>query len=784
MKNLQLSRLNRPILYFSGLIGITLLVLTGGYHWASLLWVQIISAIFFTLAVAGILYYRGFLKHGKLPNTRLEVFFSGFLSVIVLTWITSSDLRQSLDRVIQILIYVLCFYVFYELFSILGQKKFWIYFWLIITGVLLIGALVEVSTAYRNWFTLIAPDFEQPPYLYRFTGTLGHSNPLMALVNLFLPICLVFLFTSKKLWQRMFFALWLVVYALGLIFSSSRGGVLGIIGGLIILLLLSILHHGWFIELKEWIKRKPRLSIAIFIFIGVIILAIGLASMFTFLQHPSHGAGFWDSRLSIWQKALQIWESSPLIGIGPGRFPFEYLKISHSIPPGEWITNAHQTLLTTLVESGLLGCIALVVLIVGIFQKVISLYRILESEHRLVVAGAMAGIFGFILHSLVDDFTDWPVVMISCVFLLAWIFSFTPESERKNHDISIHFLWVPAGIVVLCISFILSAYIPFWSGYQDISKGNFKNTSHELQKSILRDPNLTYYQMNVGLLRAQEWAQKNDPEMLVLARYDLKYVVDAKPELGWIGADLAMLDWQLGNSMSAIHYLEKDIQSSPLEASYPLNLGWIYEQSGDATNASMYYQAALDLSPAWGNHPFWAKNEFRKQVLSAWEVSHTSLDISSSEEPYWQKAISALNSDVHAAAKYVALARWTEEPVLPVFVAQSKLYMATGQVNEEIKTLEQVMGVMEQSSFYQNTSYTSTYAQWVSRRVGITNDMVPGFIHLEEDVGQFEALERLMTLYTMRGQCSQMQAVWDVYQTSRSGFALESYPSAPLCPDK
>jgi tetratricopeptide (TPR) repeat protein len=605
----------------------------------------------------------------------------------------------------------------------------------------------------------------------------------MALVNLFLPICLVFLFTSKKLWQRILFAGWLVIYALGLIFSSSRGGVLGIFGGLLILLFLVVLPHGWFTRLKEWIRLRPKQSIAIFIFVGVIILAIGLASMITFLQHPSHGAGFWDSRITIWQKALQIWETSPLVGIGPGRFPFEYLNISDTIPPDEWITNTHQTVLTTLVESGLLGVLALVILITGIFRKVIHLYKTLKGESRLFVAGAMAGIFGFILHSLVDDFTDWSLVMISCIFLLAWIFSFTPEQDRKQHDISIHFLWVPAGIVVLCFSFLFSAYIPFWSGYQLITDGKKESTFYVVQKSVIRDPNFTFYRVNIGLLRAQEWAISNDPEQLVLARYDLKNAYDAKPELRWIGADLAMLDWSFGDPVSAIHYLEEVIQFSPKEASYPLNLGWIYEQSGDKSKASDYYQEALNLFPAWSNHPFWLKNEFREQVLSSWK-EETSTTITSSEEPNWQKAITALDTNVHFAARYVALSRWMYEPVLPVLVAQSKLYQATGQIDEERKTLELIVEVLEQSHFNQNISYNEAYAQWISRRVGISSDMVPGYIHLEENVGQFDALERLMTIYSMSGQCSEMQAVWNLYQASESGFALEVYPSAPPCPDK
>ncbi len=783
MKNLQFERFIQPFLYLAGLAGIILLVLSGGYRWNSNLWVQIIAFVFFTLAVIGILYQQGFRKHARLPDTGLEAFFGVFIAVIVLTWIISSDLRQSLERVIQIFIYIISFYVFYELFEVLDKKKIWVYFWLIITGVLLVIALVEIFSAYHTWFAFIYPDFKFPPFLYRFTGPLGHSNPLMALVNIFVPICLVFFFASKRIWQRILFAGWLIIYTLSVIFSSSRGGVLGIFGGLIILLFLVILPHGWFTRLKEWIRRKPKQTITIITFLGLLILAIGLASMITFLQHPSHGAGFWDSRITIWQNALQIWKSSPLVGIGPGRFPFEYLKNTNTIPPAEWVTNTHQTILTTLVESGLLGVFALVILITGIFRKVIHLYRTLEGEGKLFVAAAMAGIFGFILHSLVDDFTDWSVVMISCIFLLAWIFSFTPEQDRKQHDISIHFLWVPVGIVILCFSFLLLAYIPYWTGYQLIAKGEIDNSFFVMQKSIIRDPNLTFSRVNIGSLRAHEWAKNNDPELLVLARYDLENAFDVKPELGWIGADLAMLYWSYGDSAKAIHYLEEAILSSPKEASYPMNLGWIYERSGDEAKASEYYQAALNLFPVWSNHPFWLKNEFRKQVLSSWKEK-TSTQIASSTEPYWQMAITALDSNVHSATEYVALSRWMYEPVLPTLVAQSKLYQTTGQIDEERKTLEQIVAVMKQSQFNQNASYNETYAQWVSRRVGITSDMVPGYVHLEEDVGQFDALKRLITIYSMSGQCSEMQAVWNLYQASESGFALEAYPPALPCSDK
>ena len=783
MKSSVLDRLKLLFLVTASIFGVVVLVLNGGYLWSSSLWVKVGALVSCSLLIGSILFYQGVMKKTNFPKTGLELAFGLAALAIVLTWITSPDLRQSLERVVQLLSYILFFYIFYQLLLVVKRKMFWMVIALSLSAGLLLTALIETFTAYQNWFAWETSGTSFPPFLYRFSGILGNSNALMALVNLFLPLSLVLLFKVKVNWQRALLALWLLLYVSGLVFSSSRGGVLGITGGLGLLILLTILHHGWQKEFSGWYKQRPRLSLVIGIFVVIIFAAIGLASYKTFLQHPSHGAGFWDSRLPIWEIAIHIWQTSPMIGIGPGRFAFAVLSQSSQIPPGTWLTSTHQTLLTSLVESGLLGAAALCVFAYFVIRKSIQLYRKIDRSTRLYAAGAFAGLFGFMAHSLVDDFTNWSVVIIPAVFLLAWVFTLIPDLEMREYDISINLLWVPSGALFVCIVLILQAYSPFWVGIHIVRNGKVLTGIETIQKSISRDPNLMYYRIVSGYLQANYAEEIEDIPLISFARSELMQVVQEKPEYNWVTANLATLDWQLGNSNTAISHIESAMLTAPNEFSYPLNLGWYYEQSGEMAEAEKYYWQALSLAPDTVNHPFWQENVFRAELNQRWLVTRINI-FEQGASTYWQQALSSMPQDIKLASRYIALSNWDNEPELPNLVTQWKYFQVTGNLEKELQVLEHIHTLMKQTQFNLTVSYVNTDRWLIHKRDGISFEMLPGFLHLEQDVGQFDALERLITIYQSSGQCENMADTWNTLQRSMVGNSFEQVPDAPLCTEK
>ena len=783
MKQIISGKLAVPIILLVTSLGFGLLVTEGGFRWNGSLWMMIAELVFVSLLVGFVLYFHGIRNRENFPETGLELGFGIAVLVIILTWISSPDLRQSLERSIQLLFYIYLFYIFYLVLISFNKRIIWITLALSGCAVLLIGALAETITAYSRWYTWISPEVTSPPFLYRFNGLLGNSNALMALVNLFLPICLVLFFQARKGWSKALLAEWLVVYALCLVFSSSRGGVLGIAGGLLTLLVFTILYHGWQKNLTAWYQQKPRLVIVTLAFILIILVTIGISSSNTFLQHPSHGSGFWASRFPIWQAALRLWQSNPVVGIGPGRFAFAYLDISTSIPPATWITSTHQTLLTLLVESGLLGFTALIVLAVFLVRSVIQLYRKLEDHLRMPVAGGIAGLAGFSAHSMVDDFTVWPVVMIPVIFMLAWIFTSLPETHRKQLDVSLNVLWVPAFAFLTCAVLVLNAYAPFWIGVQRIRTGDITGGLQKMQVAIERDPNLVFYRVEAGLTRAAFDEDLQNKQMLSLAKYDLAQAIQSKPELTWIAGNLGILEWQIGNFQSAQLMLLAAINAAPEEASFSLNLGYIHEGSNSTKEAVQYYTDALYLAPGISTHPFWQLTSLRKGVVEAWQLENP-VGGSTTPAPYWQLSAANLGTDIQLASRYVALSRWSNEPTLASLAAEWRVLHEVGDNSSEMKTLEEIFQLMQQPGFSSANSFSEVFSHSIHHREGIGYDLVPGFVSLQEDVGQFEAMERLVSLYSQAGQCGKSKDAWDVMQRSIAGYSIGEIAATPECISK
>jgi len=780
MKQYFLGRLAVPIILLVVSLGFFLLVTEGGFLWNGNFWVKIAGNLFISLLAGAFLYYRGILKKENFPITGLEPAFGIAVLVIVLSWITSPDLRQSLERSIQLLFYLLLFYIFYIFLLSINKRMLWIALALAACAVLLVSAMVETITAYHRWYVWISPEVASPPFLYRFNGLLGNSNALMALVNLFLPVCLVLFFQVKKVWIKALLAIWLAVYALCLVFSSSRGGVLGIVGGLVTLLVFTFLYHGWQKDLITWYHQKPRLVIATLSFFVLILVTIGVASSNTFVQHPSHGSGFWDSRWPIWQVALQLWQSSPIVGIGPGRFAFDYLNLSTTIPPSTWIFSTHQTMLTVLVESGLMGFAGLIVLSVFLVRSVVGLYRKLDNSIKMPVAGGIAGLAGFAAHSMVDDFTIWPAVMIPVIFMLAWIFTSLPEAHRKQSDISLNVLWVPALVIFICTVLVLYAYAPFWSGLERIRNGDVQNGLQKMQIAIERDPNLAYYRIQAGLTRASLDESVENNQMLSLAKSDLSQAIQKKPEINWIAANLGVLEWQNGNKESAQAILKEAINAAPAEASYPLNLGYFYESSDRTEEAFQFYTNSLYLAPETSTHPYWQQTELRKEVLSTWQQNNKTQENIESI-PYWQLSAAKLETDIQQASRYVALSRWSNEPALASLVAEWRILKESGDISAEKIVLEEIFSIMKQPGFSSGTSFSEILSHWIHRRDGSELEMVPGFLFLEEGVGQFEAMERLVFLYSQNGQCKESLEAWETLQRSTAGYSIIEISTAPEC---
>ncbi|MEI6747947.1 MAG: O-antigen ligase family protein [Bacteroidales bacterium] len=118
-------------------------------------------------------------------------------------------------------------------------------------------------------------------------------------------------------------------------------------------------------------------------------------------------------RVNRWQAALRLFDERPVFGWGPGTYQFEYApyqrskeKTIISTNAGD-MGNAHSEYIGPLAESGLLGMLTFLAIIVLIIRSGIRSYR--RAERKDVKILSLVTVLSFItyaLHSLMNNFLD------------------------------------------------------------------------------------------------------------------------------------------------------------------------------------------------------------------------------------------------------------------------------------------------------------------------------------------------------------------------------------------
>ena len=190
-----------------------------------------------------------------------------------------------------------------------------------------------------------------------------------------------------------------LLIAIALILTKSMGAWLSLMAALAILFALS--HRS--------IKNKKIIIVSlVLIAIALTFILITRWDRLTNLENPQNSI---TQRLHYWRTALAIIKDHALLGVGPGNF--HELFLEYSTIPTTGTRYAHNILLHTWAETGILGLMAIIYLIFNFLRK----FKI-QSEYKLIL---LAG-FAFILHNLIDNAYFIPEVSLLWWVLLALSF--------------------------------------------------------------------------------------------------------------------------------------------------------------------------------------------------------------------------------------------------------------------------------------------------------------------------------------------------------------------------
>jgi len=195
----------------------------------------------------------------------------------------------------------------------------------------------------------------------------------------------------------------------GLVASRSRGGVCAFAFAA---LAMSAVAPG---------RRRTALAVAFLVASGV--LWIGLGGVITAFE----ARGVRGSRLDLWRDMLPMAAHFPVFGDGWNAFATAH-PWYQTIWKTEWIGEAHNDYLQSLLDGGLVGFL----LVAGIAAKVFrgALARARRSPIELGLFGALAG---FAFHELVDFNGQIPANAATFVALAA--LAVTPSEDSRPHGL-------------------------------------------------------------------------------------------------------------------------------------------------------------------------------------------------------------------------------------------------------------------------------------------------------------------------------------------------------------
>jgi O-antigen ligase len=286
-----------------------------------------------------------------------------------------------------------------------------------VAQILLISTLVTAAFALIQsaasgytflWHFLYPEGSDTFPWDSRATSFFDYPNDLASYLNLILPFALACLAVRGSKWKSLG-ACTLVMGTAALFCTESRGGLLGF--GCMLLAAIHFLVEKW----------RTRV---------VLVCALATLALIFYLGAAAPGEehlGWGDlssgaTRLYLWAAAAQLFLGSPLHGVGWGNFQLLYRDYLDASMVGESQLGVHSTYLALLAETGILGFLSFLTLLVVGFREACRRLRGWPDPFDRSLGFAVAGaIVALVVQGLVEfqiAFTQFGVLFWMLLALL------------------------------------------------------------------------------------------------------------------------------------------------------------------------------------------------------------------------------------------------------------------------------------------------------------------------------------------------------------------------------
>ncbi len=302
----------------------------------------------------------------------------------------------------------------------------------------------------------------------RVFATIGQPNWLAAYMGMLVFPAIYFFLSEKTVIKKVCYYLATLLFYLAFTFTFSRGGLLGVMGGIVFssILILIKTYSG---HLSRDTVLKPFGIVITSLIVINLLFGSALTGSFRILkenappprptlttggggtQLENGGTESGQIRLIVWRGALDIFKHYPIFGSGVETFAYSYYMyrpIAHNMV-SEWdflYNKAHNEYLNYLANTGLVGFITYSLFIIGfILWSVLALFNkylqvvskkltlrkspVVTNSNEILLVTLMVG--GYLSY-LIQNFFGFSVVMIAILFYLFPAFVFVITESTKS----------------------------------------------------------------------------------------------------------------------------------------------------------------------------------------------------------------------------------------------------------------------------------------------------------------------------------------------------------------
>lgn len=361
-------------------------------------------------------------KHLNIATVPATFFISIFLFISVLSLFWAKNETWAMRKILFLLSIFPLYFVASDMVKD-RERMMKIVKWLVVSGSLVatVGIIQFFSQfvfglekVYKFWADNMSVPFlgqsasqavlENPSWLVNISGktflraTATFPDPHMLALYLGMLLSLsagLFLKT-----RRVFYLITFLTMLLADVLTFSRGGYLGILGGIIFLLIIF-----W-----KKIPGKYRISIAVFFVLITLLFLIPspISSRFNSIFNLKEGSNI--GRLDMWRSAWKVAQDNPFLGVGIGNYP---LELKPNADYREPIT-AHNTYLDIASETGMINAFIWIGLLVS---SIIIFLKRSRKEFFFLMPAAAVVIFSF--HSLAETSIYSPTVLALFVIIIS-----------------------------------------------------------------------------------------------------------------------------------------------------------------------------------------------------------------------------------------------------------------------------------------------------------------------------------------------------------------------------